>query len=220
MLVKINDKLALTIFYVVTSIIVLYTIAIEDVHLESIFKLISLVALSFLYVSSSKKINFSYVTILLISIISDVLLAYNSEAVVSGAVLLIINRILYVIIVKDEVLKVPVKILLFYSLPFLVSFLLLFFMLIDSEYSAVILIYGIFSVVMAVFAFVNYINTKHIENLWYFIAIFMIIVADALVAISTFQDYKVTYVVIYTFLYVIARYLICKAMILKSEIEL
>ncbi|TYP98777.1 YhhN-like protein [Tenacibaculum adriaticum] len=208
-----------TLLFILTSFLSLFFIDSGDVMIEMVIKLLSLISLSFLYLSRSKKINYWYLLVLLCSIVSDAFLVFDDAFLIIGTLFLLINRVLYIIIARRAFFETEHKTLLLYFLPFFAVFAIVFPQLKSylGELSYTILIMGLLSTIMALFAFINYLNKMTIKNKFFFLGMLIITIADILIAFNKFIDYKLLYVIFYTILYYIARYLICKAMIVEKN---
>mgnify|MGYP005988672849 CR=1 FL=1 len=186
---------------------------------EMVIKVFSLMFLSFLYLSSSKKINYFYVFILMNSIASDAFLIFDDDFMMFGILLLLINRFLYIILARKALFNTSVKILLTYLIPSLLLFVTIFILLKPyiQEISLPFFLMGITSAIMIGLSFFNYLKTMNKKNMFFLFGILLIVIADILIAFNKFLDYHILLVVVYTIMYYIARYLICLSMIDKKS---
>lgn len=184
-----------------------------------VIKVFSLMFLSFLYLSSSKKINYFYVFILMNSIASDAFLIFDDDFMMFGILLLLINRFLYIILARKALFNTSVKILLTYLIPSLLLFVTIFILLKPyiQEISLPFFLMGITSAIMIGLSFFNYLKTMNKKNMFFLFGILLIVIADILIAFNKFLDYHILLVVVYTIMYYIARYLICLSMIDKKS---
>lgn len=82
-----------------------------------------------------------------------------------------------------------------------------------------VIIYGIVISVFGIVATLNYITNKSKANLWLFFGALFFIASDSMLAINKFYQPKEIYAVLIMLTYIIAQFLICKAMIGKSEMN-
>lgn len=66
-------------------------------------------------------------------------------------------------------------------------------------------------------SFYQYLYNMTKDNLYFMLGIFLITLADFIIAFNKFLDYQLYYVVLYTVMYYVARYLICVAMIKEKR---
>ncbi|WP_431167140.1 lysoplasmalogenase family protein [Tenacibaculum halocynthiae] len=206
-----------SILYFIASLLSLFFID-NDAMIELVLKLLSLIFLSFLYLSTSKEINYWYVLVLLCSIASDASLIFDSDLLMVGTGLLIANRILYIIISRRALFRTNLKTLAFYFVVCLLVFVVIYVVLKPylQEISYIFISLGITSAIMILFAFLNYLNKMNTQNKLFLFGLFLIITGDILMAFNKFLDYNMAYVLIYTIIYYIARYLICESMIVNK----
>ncbi|WP_348718535.1 lysoplasmalogenase family protein [Tenacibaculum sp. 190130A14a] len=182
-------------------------------------KVTALLSLSFLYLTVSKKINYWYLLLLLSSIASDTFLIFEDSFLLFGVLLLLLNRVLYIIISRRALKDTDIKTLLFYMVPSFGLFIIFYVLLRPylEEISSSFLLLGLTSATMILFSFLNYLNKMNLRNKYFLLGILLIVVADILIAYNKYLDYNLGYVIVYTSIYYIARYLICRAMILEKS---
>lgn len=204
--------------YFIACFLSLFFIDVDKPVIEMITKILALVFLSFLYLEVSIKINYFYLLILMNSITSDVLLIFDDSFLKIGTLLILANRFLYIIIARRGFFKIKTKTLLIYLIPALFLFGAIFIMFKPylQEISLSFLLLGITSVTMIGLAFFNYLNDMSKENKLFLLGLLLILTADVLMVFNKFLDYKLTFVIFYTTIYYIARYLICLSMIDKK----
>lgn len=187
--------------------------------LEMTIKVIALLSLSFLYLTASKKINYWYVLLLLSSIASDSFLTFEDSFLFLGVLLLLLNRFLYIIIARRALRETDIKTLLLYMVPSFGMFIIFYVLMKPylEDISTSFLLLGLTSATMILFSFLNYLNKMNTKNRYYLLGILLIVVADILIAYNKYLDYNLFYVVMYTSIYYVARYLICRAMILEKN---
>lgn len=207
-----------SIAYAIACITSLFFIDVDKSINELILKIVSLLFLSFLYLNSSQKINYFYILILMSSIVSDALLIFDEDFLKAGVLLLLLNRVLYLILARRDMYKTKFKTLLTYLIPGLILFVIMSYLLRPylKELSYSIFAICFLNATIVGMTFFNFLNKMSKENLFFFLGIFLIITSDFLIAYNKYIDYKLYFVIIYTITYYIARYLICYSMIKKS----
>ena len=208
-----------SIAYAIACITSLFFIDVDKSINELILKIVSLLFLSFLYLNSSQKINYFYILILMSSIVSDALLIFDEDFLKAGALLLLLNRVLYFILAKKSMLKTTIKSLLTYLVPGFIIFLIISYLLKPYlvEISFSVFFISLLDAIVIGLTFFNFLNKMTRNNLFFFLGIFLITTADFLMAYNKFVDYQLFIVIIYTVMYYRARYLICYMMIKKSS---
>lgn len=104
------------------------------------------------------------------------------------------------------------------ALPFVFFFALLMYMIYPNlgEMLWPVAVYGIVISTFGSVAFLNYRGNKTTENLWLFIGAIIFIFSDSLIALNKFYEPNQIYGVSIMVTYILAQFLICKAMIVKS----
>lgn len=186
---------------------------------EMTIKVLALLSLSFLYLTAAKKINYWYLLLLLSSIASDTFLIFEDSFLIFGVLLLLLNRFLYIIISRRALKETDIKTLLFYMVPSFGLFIIFYVLMKPflEEIGSSFLLLGLTSATMILFSFLNYLNKMNTKNKYFLLGILLIVVADILIAYNKYLDYHLFYVIVYTMIYYVARYLICRAMILEKN---
>lgn len=206
--------------YILLVVLVLYSIYTENMMYELLYKFFALLFLTFLYLTSSKKINNWYLLILIVSIISDSVFVFGADYRLEGTIALFLNRIFYIMIVKDVLEHYSFKRLFNYSFPFWVTFALIFSLIYDSLGALLYpsLIFGVLSVLMLLFTYLKYLQNNKRQSLHFFLGVFLIAISDVIMVITNFLGENVIYIVIYHTTYYIARYIIYSSMIETTKI--
>ncbi|SEC30681.1 YhhN-like protein [Tenacibaculum sp. MAR_2009_124] len=202
------------ILYFIASVLSLVFID-NDSIIELVLKLLSLTFLSFMYLNRSRVINIWYLLVLLFSIASDAFLIFDTDLLFIGSMLLIINRFLYIIIARRAIFQTKLHLLIFYLVLCLLLFVVIYIILRPylKEILGIFMTMGFSSCVMLLFAYLNYLNRMNRRNKYFLFGLFLIITADVLMIFNKFLDYNILYVIAYTSIYYVARYLICESMI-------
>lgn len=191
----------------------------NDSTIELILKLLSILSLIFMYLNKTRIINYYYLLILLFSMTSDAFLISSEDFLFIGSLPLIANRFLYIIIASKAIIQTKLKFLILYLLLSLLVFVVIYTILKPyiQEIVEIFIVMGLSSVVMVLFAYINYLNKMNRRNKLYFMGLFLLVFADILMTFNNFIDYHIMYVFSYTFIYYIARYLICDSMIINLK---
>ena len=78
-------------------------------------------------------------------------------------------------------------------------------------------VYGITISTFGSVALLNYRNEKSTENLWLLVGALLFILSDSLIALNKFYEPHDIYGVSIMITYILAQFLICKAMIVKTN---
>lgn len=82
-----------------------------------------------------------------------------------------------------------------------------------------VIIYGIVICTLGAISLLNYRQEKSSVNLWMFLGTIIFIISDGLIAVDKFINPNGIYQVFIMLTYIIAQYLICKALIAKTSDE-
>ncbi len=207
--------------YFLASLLVIFSLVIRNVNLEFAMKLIALISLSFLYLETTTKVNYLYVFILLISILSDSFFVLEEHFYYNGLFLLVLNRFLYIVLIRRTILIYSIKKIVFYSLPFLLTFVMIYTLLFESmtDIKTSSFLLGIFSVILLLFTFLNLLNKNSNKSKYFFFGTTILPFADAISAIAYYIEANLVYVIIYHVMYYSARYLIFKSMVSERKLN-
>lgn len=177
-----------------------------------------MVTLVIVYLVSVKKANFWFVSALFFSFWGDVLLLFKEQFFVLGLASFLIAHILYIKIVSTYIKKISFKKVVLASLPFVVVLCLLLFLIKDNlgEIKIPVIIYGLVISCFGAFSLLNYQQEKNKANLGLFLGIVIFIISDSIIAINKFYVPTENYQLYIMITYILAQYLICKAVIAKS----
>lgn len=180
-----------------------------------------MVSLVVVYLFSVKKPSFWFVSALFFSFWGDVFLLFKEEFFLYGLASFLMAHILYIKITAGFLKKASYKNILFSSIPFVIVLLSLLFLIKDNlgEMLIPVIIYGITICTFGAVAMLNYIQERNTENLWLFLGAVFFITSDSLIAINRFYEPKEIYAISIMITYIVAQYLICKAMITKAVIK-
>ena len=177
------------------------------------------ISLAVVYLSSVKKANFWYVSALFFSFWGDTFLLFKEEFFLLGLVSFLIAHFLYIKISSGYLMKVGFLKMLTTSIPFVLAFGSVVFLIKDNleEMLIPVIIYGIVISAFGVITLLNYSKEKNTANLWLFLGALIFIVSDSILAINKFYEAREFYGLCIMLTYIIAQYLICKAMIVKDS---
>ncbi|WP_275316654.1 lysoplasmalogenase family protein [Tenacibaculum bernardetii] len=215
---KLSFKLYSAVYFLACFVSLFY-IDTEDDFLEMILKISSLTFLAFLYISVSKKINYWYILILMCSIASDAFFIFDPDFLREGVYLVLVNRFLYFIILKDTVLGLKFKYLRNYIIPGFFLFVIISYLLSPylKDMMNVVFVICFFNISLIVVAYFHFLKRDDRQNRFFFLAVFLIGIADFLLAFNKYLEYNLIMVIIYTVMYYIARYLICLSIIEEKQ---
>lgn len=206
--------------YIVFCICSLFFIDSNNLLFEAVFKLLAIISLSVYYIGTTKQLDKTYLLILFSSILSDVFLVFDNNFLLVGSLLLLSNRILYLIILKNKIIKIEFRSLLLYIIPFFVVFFLVIALVKykTGQMFYLIFITGLLSTLMASLSFYNYVSNATRKNMLLFFGLILIIVADIVATFNQFISYQLFFAILSNAMYYVARYFICYS-IIKKEIQ-
>jgi uncharacterized membrane protein YhhN len=170
------------------------------------------------YLVAVNKVNFWFVFALFFSFLGDAFLLNKKQFFVFGLASFLLTHFIYIKILIGFINKISIKKVLGISLPFLVflvGFITFFYDYLNEMKLPVFIYASIISVFGAV-AFLNYAQKKSSINLWLFLGAMLFILSDSIIALNTFYESKEMYRFCIMTTYIVAQFLISKAMIMKS----
>jgi uncharacterized membrane protein YhhN len=170
------------------------------------------------YLVAVKKPNFWYVSALFFSFWGDVLLLFKDQFFVYGLASFLLAHIMYIKITASYIKKVSLQKVVLVSLPFVVFLFSFLYLIIDNlgEMKIPVIFYGVVISSFGVFSFLNYMQEKNTANSWLFLGTIIFIISDSLIALNKFHEPKEFYTISIMLTYIIAQYLICRAIIAKT----
>lgn len=174
-----------------------------------------------IYLVSVKSPNFWYVSALFFSFWGDVLLLFKEQFFVFGLGSFLLAHILYIKITSGFVRKIGWQKVIMVCIPFVLFLFSFLYMIIDKLQGMRIpvIVYGIVISSFGAVALLNYIQNKNTSNLWLLLGALIFITSDSLIAINRFYEPREIYRLIIILTYIVAQYLICKAMIVKNSYQ-
>ncbi|MFN0728978.1 lysoplasmalogenase [Polaribacter gochangensis] len=188
--------------------------------IKTIAKPMLLTLLALVYLASVKKPIFWYVLGMFFSFVGDVLLMFNgANFFMFGLLAFLLAHVVYI---KVTVGFLPgdltVK-MISSAFPFVVFFGVLMYLIYPNlgEMLIPVVVYGITISTFGSVALLNYRSEKSTENLWLFIGTVIFILSDSLIALNKFYKPNEIYGVAIMITYILAQFLICKALIVKTN---
>lgn len=180
-----------------------------------------MVTLVLVYLASVKVPDFWYVSALFFSFWGDVLLLFKDQFFVLGLASFLLAHILYIKITTGFLKKISLQKVTLVSLPFVIFFFSLLYLIKDNlgEMLLPVIVYGITISSFGAVTLLSYVQEKTTENMWLFLGAIIFITSDSLIAINKFYEPKAMYGISIMVTYIVAQYLICKAMIVKDAVK-
>lgn len=204
-----------TVAYIVACFASLFFIDTNSSLAEMNLKITSLVVLAFMYIGISKKIDFWYIFILMTSIAADSFFVYDPDFLMQGVVLVLINRILYFIFLRKKIAKIKLSSLLIYLIPGFVIFGVILYMFSPHLKNMLNILFVICfcNISLISIAYFNFLKNNNKKNLFFLLGVFMISAGDFFIVYNKYLEYNLFFVLGYTTIYYVARYLICFSVI-------
>lgn len=216
---KLTKTTLASIFFLLVCIADIYAILVHHKDVEMIAKPLITTSLVILYLLSVKKPNFWYVSAVFFSFWGDVLLMFPDQYFVLGLASFLLAHILYITISSRFLPKVSVSKLITHSIPFLLILCGLLYMIYPNlgDLLIPVIVYGIVISVFGVVTLLVYTGKKTTENLWLFLGALTFIASDSILALNKFYEASEILGISIMITYIIAQYLICRAMIIKTK---
>ncbi|TVZ55425.1 putative membrane protein YhhN [Lutibacter sp. Hel_I_33_5] len=208
-----------SIFFLIVVIVDVYAVITHNTLLEQIFKPLLMTSLVLVYLASVKKPNFWYVSALFFCFWGDVFLLDKPNFFTFGLASFLVGHIIYIKISKDFLKQEITAKMISSSFPFVIIFCVLMYLVYPNLGNMLlpVLVYGIVISTFGAITLLNYRQEKSTENLWLSLGALVFIVSDSLIAIHRFYEAKEIYSIAIIITYIVAQYLICKAMIAKNN---
>lgn len=210
-----------SIFFLTVVVLHLYGLVYTHTVLTFYTKPFLMISLVTIYLTSTRSPSFWYVSALFFSFWGDVLLLFKASLFVYGLASFLLAHLFFIKITIGFIPKFSPRKVLISSFPFVIFLFGLLYLIQDNlgEMFLPVVVYGITISSFGAVALLNYIHQKTTENLWLFLGALFFIVSDGLIAIQQFYRPQETYSVSIMITYIVAQYLICKAMIVKTSHE-
>ena len=218
---KRTKQIIATALFFIAAITDVYAIIASNETLETYVKPMLITMLVIVYLVSVSKPVFWYVLGLFFCFIGDVLLMFKgANFFMLGLASFLIGHIIYIKITAGFLPRDLTTKMISSAFPFLLVFAGLMYLIYPNleEMLIPVIVYGVTISTFGSVAFLNYRSEKSTENLWLFIGAIIFILSDSLIALNKFYESNELYGVTIMITYILAQYLICKAMIVKSNV--
>ena len=207
------------ILFVIISLLDILGLLIHVALLELIAKPFIIISLMAIYLTSVKNKNYWFLAALFFSFLGDVFLLDNNDMFLFGIAAFLITQLIYIKIIIGYLYHSSKSQKLQAILPFAIYFVLLIYLLIDNlgEYLIPVLVYGLTISVFGIVSLLNYIINKSQTSKILLFGAFLFIASDSMIAFDRFYESKGFYSVLIMITYILAQYLICKYLIIKSN---
>ena len=207
------------ILFVIISLLDILGLLIHVALLELIAKPFIIISLMAIYLTSVKNKNYWFLAALFFSFLGDVFLLDNNDMFLFGIAAFLITQLIYIKIIIGYLYHSSKSQKLQAILPFAIYFILLIYLLIDNlgEYLIPVLVYGLTISVFGIVSLLNYIINKSQTSKLLLFGAFLFIASDSMIAFDRFYESKGFYSVLIMITYILAQYLICKYLIIKSN---
>ncbi|MDG1041182.1 MAG: lysoplasmalogenase [Polaribacter sp.] len=209
-----------TILFFIAAIADVYGIIFANETVKVIAKPMLLTLLVVVYLVAVKEPLFWYVLGMFLCFIGDVLLMFNgANFFMFGLAAFLLGHVVYI---KVTSMFLPSNItmkMISSAFPFVVFFAVLMYVLYPNleELQIPVFVYGITISTFGAIALLNYRSEKSTENLWLLIGALLFILSDSILALNKFYKPNEIYAVAIMVTYILAQFLICKAMIVKTN---
>ena len=208
-----------TALFFIAAIADIYAIISGNEIVETYAKPMLLTLLAVVYLVSANKPMFWYVLGMFFCFIGDVLLMFKgANFFMYGLAAFLLGHIVYIKITASFLPKDLTAKMITSAFPFVVFFGVLMYLIYPNlnEMLIPVVVYGVTISTFGSVAFLNYRSEKSTENGWLFIGAILFILSDSLIALNKFYEPNELYGVSIMITYILAQFLICEAMIVKS----
>lgn len=209
-----------TALFFIAAIADIWGIITENEMMQTIAKPMLLTLLALVYLVSVKKPLLWYVLGMFFSFVGDVLLMFNgANFFISGLLAFLLAHVVYIKVTSSFLPKDLTVKMISSALPFVVFFAILMYLVYPNlgEMLIPVAVYGIVISTFGAVTLLNHRSEKSTENLWLFIGAAIFILSDSLIALNKFYEPNEIYGVAIMITYILAQFLICKAMIVKTD---
>lgn len=210
-----NKKLFFYLFLLV-SLADVVSIITMNYQLRYVVKPLILTSLLLLYFVSAVKVNRQYVIALILCLLGDVFLLFSGKQnFILGLASFLLGHVFYIIILAKKSEKILPRLFLQALIPFAIVFITLISVLFKSLDGMLlpVIIYGTIICTMGTFALYHYLKIKNNSSLLFLIGSSLFILSDSILAINKFLMPKHILAILVMITYILAQYLICKAML-------
>jgi len=216
---QLKITLVATLFFI-AAIADIWGIIGENETMKTIAKPMLLTLLALVYLASVKQPIFWYVLGMFFSFVGDVLLMFEgAKFFMFGLSAFLLAHVMYIKVTSSFLQRDLTVKIISSSLPFVIFFGILLYLIYPNLEGMLIpvVIYGITISTFGSVALLNYRGEKSTENLWLCIGAILFVLSDSLIALNKFYEPNEIYGVAIMITYILAQFLICKAMIVKTN---
>lgn len=209
-----------TSLFFITAITDVFAIITGNETIETYAKPLLLTMLVIVYLVSVKKPIFWYVFGMFFCFVGDVLLLFKgANFFMYGIAAFLLAHAMYIKVTVGFLQSELTVKMISSAFPFVVFFGVLMYLIYPNlgELFIPVVVYGITISTFGSVALLNYRGEKSIENSWLLIGAVIFILSDSLIALNKFHEPNEIYGVSIMITYILAQFLICKAMIVKSN---
>ena len=215
-----DKKKLLFALFIIVSLLYIIGILLDNLIIRFTFKPLIMLALMMYYSSSVKYKNNVYLAALFFSFFGDTMLLYESEtSFMIGLISFLIAHVLFIIMVVRMLSKSEFKLKIASSIPFIISYGGLLFLLKDnlSDMFLPVAVYGFVISIFGSVSVLNYLSSRNKEGLYLMVGSILFVISDSILAINKFNQSQEYYPIIIITTYILAQYLICQFAIIKTE---
>jgi uncharacterized membrane protein YhhN len=209
-----------TVLFFIAAIADIWGIITVNETMKTVAKPMLLILLAIVYLASVKKPIFWYVLGMFFCFVGDVLLMFKgANFFMFGLSAFLLAHVVYIKVTSGFLPSDLTVKMISSAFPFVVFFAILMYLIYPNldEMLIPVAVYGITFSTFGSVALLNYRSEKSTENLWLFIGAIIFILSDSLIALNKFYEPNEIYGVSIMITYILAQFLICKAMIVKTN---
>ncbi len=210
-----------TVLFFIAAIADIWGIITVNETMKTIAKPMLLTLLAVVYLASVKKPIFWYVLGMFFCFVGDVLLMFEgANFFMFGLSVFLLAHVVYIKVTSSFLPKDLTVKMISSAFPFVLFFAILMYLIYPNlgKMLLPVVVYGITISTFGAVAFLNYRSEKSTENLWLFVGAILFILSDSLIAVNKFFEPNEIHGVSIMVSYILAQFLICKAMIVKSNL--
>lgn len=203
--------------FIISGLLEIYSVVITNKILLFFSRLACIFFLLFYYLNSSKKANKTFIIILGLFLVTDILSAINKDSFYK-MIPLTISRIFLAKLVFSGIKKINWRIFtMVFTTFFIVGFIIISFLYTNSNLFYTSVISTLTLITLSSFVFINLLNTEKKGNLEMFFGVFIFVISDAIFGAQKLHEINQTYTILTSISYNIGYYLICSAILIKEK---
>lgn len=209
-----------TALFFIAAIADVWAVITKNESVEIVVKPLLMMLLALVYLSSVKKPNFWFVLGLFFSFLGDSFLLFSgANYFMFGLAAFLLAHVVYIKITVGYLENELTVKMISSAIPFVLFFIGLLYVIYDNlgDMLLPVIVYGITISTFGSVALLNYRNERSTENTWLLVGALIFIISDSLIAINKFYEPSEFYGVSIMITYILAQFLICKALVLKSK---